>query len=682
MRLENPTPVLAAENPGDLPGSWFGKDIPVGTFKKCLLYLFLFGLIIRAGFLLEHAHSPSFGVLTLDQKYYDMVAKMLLTGEDLHQLHGLRPLLYPMFLAFLYKLGGAHGIDLAVIVQHLFGVGTGLVVALLGARLFRHRLCGIVGGVLFLLAPVPLYFEGELLIEPSYTFLICLALWLHLRAAETAGARSGLLWLLCGGIIALAAQARANILVFLAVYPLLAGWRCWRMRGCGAGALWPLLGLLGALVIAVPWGVFNMRQTDHFHLIPNAGGVNLYLGNKRTSDGMVPAQERRVTYGERYEDSVEIWAREEYDAAMRAAGRVPEADPMAISRYWTARAIAEIKADPSAWLHLIAKKCWLTLWNTEVPNNKSFAFLQQEFTMLRLLPVRWVVLLMLAPAGIWAAVKYGNRDALFILLVYVSLYLAANVAFFICDRYRYPVWPVMAAIAGGGLLAALQAIVRHRLRAALGMVAGMAVMAALSLPNWFDAQLPNFARDYLFRSIAWYEKGHFPEALSDINRSVQLDPLDATALQQRGNILLALNRLDEAKTDYEQTLKLTPDDGSVWNNYGDALEGLGQTNEAFQAFTRATQSQPPSHNAYLSLIFLQLRANHLDEAEALLAQLDKQSPGPEDAVRLAIRSILARKRGDTAQADALEQKARSLDADATSWAITRATMAGPSMKSN
>ena len=84
-------------------GSVFGKDISAAAFKNYLVYLFLLGLIVRAGFLVEHARSPSFGVLTLDQKYYDSAAKMLLAGEDLHQLHGLRPLLYPMFGASLLQ---------------------------------------------------------------------------------------------------------------------------------------------------------------------------------------------------------------------------------------------------------------------------------------------------------------------------------------------------------------------------------------------------------------------------------------------------------------------------------------------------------------------------------------------------------------------------------------------------
>jgi hypothetical protein len=48
-----------------------------------------------------------------------------------------------------------------------------------------------------------------------------------------------------------------------------------------------------------------------------------------------------------------------------------------------------------------------------------------------------------------------------------------------------------------------------------------------------------------------------------------------------------------------------------------------------------------------------------------------------DAAALATRSVLARLRGDAIRADALEQQARRLDADATAWAIERAGNAGP-----
>lgn len=649
--------------------SIFAGDISAATFRKFLVYLLIAGLVARAGFLVEHSRSPSFGVLTLDQKYYDTAARMIVNGEDLHQLHGLRPLLYPLFLAVLYKIGGAHGVDLAIVTQHLLGVLTGWLVALLGARLFNNRRAGLVGGALYLLAPVPLYFEGELLIESSYVCLICAGLLLVFFAARTPPPGSAWLWLLSGALTVLTAQARPNIFLFMAVYPLMAGWRWWHSRQ--SASLLPLLALVGGVVMAVPWGFVNKMQSDHFLVLPANGGANLYLGNKRTADGMVPEQERRVTYGERYEDSEEIWARQEYRAAMRARGQEPDTNPIAVSRYWTKRALAEIAAAPGPWLKLLAKKCWLLFWNAEIPNNKAFAFLQTEFTWLRVLPVRWVVLLMFAPAGIWAAAKWGQRGALFVLLTYLATYSASDVAFFVCDRYRYPLWPAMAALAGGGLLFFVETILSRRWRTCAFIAGSTAVMAAISLPNWFEAKLPSFARDYLFRSIAWYEKGRFPEALSDIEHSLALDPGEVTALHHCGNVLLALNRYDDASKDYEKTLKIEAEDGGIWNDYGIALDKLGRTNEAEQAFHRAIQCDPPSKNAFLNLAFDEIHAGDLNAAVATLNQIEKLETRPNPII-LALRSVIARKQGDPATAASLEKQARSLDAAAAQWVLDRA----------
>ena len=206
----------------------------------------------------------------------------------------------------------------------------------------------------------------------------------------------------------------------------------------------------------------------------------------------------------------------------------------------------------------------------------------------------------------------------------------------------------------------------------MGLAAGMILMALLSLPDWFGAKLPSFALDYRLRSIAWYEKGQFPQALSDIDRSIALNPGDMTSLDHRANVLLALNRLDEARQGYERTLKISAEDGGVWNNYGVALEGLGRANEALEAYRRATQSHPPSKNAFLGLAFAQIRAGRFAEAADAVEQFAKLEQGP-NAVVLALRSVLARRRGQTDEAGALEKQARALDSNAAAWAIERAT---------
>jgi Tfp pilus assembly protein PilF len=491
----------------------------------------------------------------------------------------------------------------------------------------------------------------------------------HLWAADTRGSKSAWLWVLAGAILALAGQARPNVLAFLMIYPAFAAMQWFRSRQ--ASSFLPLLGLCGALLMGACWGVINLKQSSTFHLLPSAGGANLYLGNKRGAKGITVEQERRMSYSDRYQEAIEVWAREEYQSAMRAQGQQPTDDSTAVSRYWTHRAIEEIKAAPVAWLGLILKKCCLSLWNTEIPNNKSFAFLQEEAVSLKLLPVRWVILLMLFPAGVWAAWKSGNRNSLFILLIYVASYSAGNVAFFICDRYRSPIWPAMAVIAAGGL-AVLARVLQARDFRSLGWTASsMAIAAAISLPNWTGIKLPSFARDYLFRSIACYEKGRFPEALNDVNRSLELDPSDASALQQRGNVLCALDQPAAARQSFEQALRLSPAEAVTLNNLGVVNEQLGDTNAAMAAFRAATQCDPPSKNAFVSLACIQIRSGMFSDAEQTLRSLEKIVSGP-DAAMLALQSLLAHHAGDVPRADGLEAQARSLDKATVAWVLERA----------
>ena len=59
--------------------------------------------------------------------------------------------------------------------------------------------------------------------------------------------------------------------------------------------------------------------------MPGSGGVNFYLGNKQNADGMVPRQDRRVTHGDEYRDSVQVFAREEYARRHAVDPAIPSA---------------------------------------------------------------------------------------------------------------------------------------------------------------------------------------------------------------------------------------------------------------------------------------------------------------------------------------------------------------------
>ena len=360
---------------------------------------------------------------------------------------------------------------------------------------------------------------------------------------------------------------------------------------------------------------------------------------------------------------------------MRAQGRQPDTDPMAISSYWTTRAFDDDPGGSGGLADLMAKKCWLTLWNAEVPNNKAFAFLQERI----LLAARSASALGgVADVGAGRNLgggKMGESKCAF--------HPAGLCGPLLRRQYRLlhlRSLPLSGVARDGG----------HQRRRVDGgprndpppagartacLLAGMALLAALSLHNWFGAKLPSFARDYFFRSIAWYEKGRFEEALADINRSVELDPIETTALHHRGNVLFALNHFEEARKAYKQTLKFSPGEGGVWNNLGAALDELGRTDEALNALRHATECKPPSKNAFLGLAFIQFRSGRLDDAAATLDQIERLDGGADAAV-LATRSALERRRGNAQQAEALEQQARRLDPNAAAWAIERASKTG------
>ncbi|MDX1632341.1 MAG: glycosyltransferase family 39 protein, partial [Thermoanaerobaculia bacterium] len=174
------------------------------------------GLLIRLLYFTEHLSSPFFGVAILDEAFYDAVARALLAWEEVTAIDpGFRPLLYPAFLAVAYGIGGTWDVVTAVGLQHLLGIGAGLLVAWIAVRLSGSRRAGFGAGLLYLLAGPPLYFEGERLITTLFTFLMVGVLAALVRA-EKRPENPGR-WILAGLVAALAAMARPNALVVLPV---------------------------------------------------------------------------------------------------------------------------------------------------------------------------------------------------------------------------------------------------------------------------------------------------------------------------------------------------------------------------------------------------------------------------------------------------------------------------------
>lgn len=620
--------------------------------RRMLLWLFAGGVILRLLYAVEHAGSPFFRVPILDEAFYDSVARALAAGEPVSAVNpAFRPLLYPALLSIAYRLGVDWGLPLALGAQHLLGIGTALLVAVLSMRLYGRAAAGALAGGLYLLAGPPLFFEGELLITTLFTALGAALLFLLSRAgADSATWR----WALAGAMLGVMASARANALVLALAFPLAAcllpGSASRLRRGLLASTA------LAALFASLVAGALLQREPlGRFQLVPGGGGVNLYLGNKRGADGMVPRQDRHQSYGDVYRDSVQLFAYAVYREETGDDSRPP--DSGYVSRFWIGKAIEEIRADPAAWLGLMAKKCVLLCWNREIPNNKSFAFVAgEESRLLGLLPVRFWLLFALGGGGVLALLARPPSSPLSLrqrsLALWLGLYLlllgGAVVLYFVNARYRLPLWPALAVFAGGGGVALVD-ILRGRAGAPASLgrrVAALALcggLALLSLVNWFSVPPITPHRDYFFRSLAHSLKGNTEAALADAQRSVELGPRDAAAHFQLAAMALEQGRIKLAERHAVIAVSLEPKEPRVLNQLGIILERRGKLPEAYQAYVRATEVGRGFSAAWVNAALLELRAGEVERAAHRIERAEKL--GDRSVALQCARAFLELKRG-------------------------------------
>ncbi len=82
------------------------------------------------------------------------------------------------------------------------------------------------------------------------------------------------------------------------------------------------------------------------------------------------------------------------------------------------------------------------------------------------------------------------------------------------------------------------------------------------------------------------------EALNDFNRTLDLNPGLAVAYRNRGELLAALGRTEEAIADYDSALAQMPHDAELYDMRGHALHRSGRYDEAIADFGEAVQLAP------------------------------------------------------------------------------------------
>jgi tetratricopeptide (TPR) repeat protein len=633
------------------------------------------GIVLAAAFVLRmvffyfnQRNNPVFNYPIMDALYHSEWAEDILAGgtwaaDDVY----FRGPLYPYLLAFLYKISHS-SIAFVVFVQHVMGTLSAGLLYLLAREYFSPRVAFVAGVVGALYWPL-VYFEGDLLIETFFMLLNVVAFVLFAKAARRHRLR---LYAAAGIALGLSAVARPSILIFFPAVPLF----IWlTSRRPGAPDTTPVPGWLCrfavtavavALVIA-PVMVRNYRVGHAFVPVAASGGVNFYIGNNPQSDGstaIVPGT--RASWWGGYEDAIAIAERDE-GKKLRLAE---------VSDYYFARGLDYWDAQPGAAARLTIKKLRVFWAGPERANNKFIYFFWHLAGMKYVpLPGFWLV----APLGLLGMVLlWPRRRELSMLYLFVALYSAGVVAFFVNARFRLPVVPVLILFAAYAAVWLVEHYRERNLRVFRAVV--VLVVAAVivnsdylwvrqmrsyaeaishnSLGNAYikmglkDTALDHFmladqinrkdptpayqliARDvdYNLGTLLW-EKGLCSRAIDALSRVGGSDSIALTALDHLGDCLLKRNDVQQAASAYQRFLQIEPNDvrgvtgmarcHAATGNYDAALKML-------EPVVDPTQSVYPP--AYLALADIQRATGRIDAAIESYTQIARYTGYERDAL--------------------------------------------------
>ena len=646
-----------AATPGRLPWSWLAA-IAIVAFA------------VRAWLATQLYDTALFQRPQLDSWEFLLWARDIDKGEMFRWLATSHGPAYAYFLALLLKLGGDSPFIASLLQGALGSVVCGLV-AVLAARVFGDRRAGLAAGVLLALYGPLVYIELSLFAEGLFIFLLVLGLWV-LTGSRTRGG-----WALAAGLafgFAAVTRATALPLLPLAAGIVLLGRSHWPRR---AGA-WMLLGWLA---VVGPVIVLVRVSSGDWLPVQSFGGLNFYMGNRIGASG---TPEARLGSG--------------WDLLFYEPERHGIHGDAARERYFMAKARHEIAERPMAFVAGLGRKAFWMLQADEIRDMVNF--FRQQMPALAWLP-GFGLLLPLAVWGCWLA----RRTLSPFLWLYLALFVFSNVAIVVAARYRIPLVPVLAVLAGGAVVWLGERLRRDRLRE---LVPAVAVLIAVTVVTRLHEHAPshNFAEEWGLTAGSLIGLERYDEAAVAVQRALAENPRWAHALVQQANLRMragdvagaeeSLRAAVAASPDYEQArlglglalarrhdlagaerelrhaLWLVPGDTKVMADLGDVMLANGKVDEATPIYRQLVERDPQQVDAWMALARIDGAAGRPAEGVALATKATEEAPDRADAwLLLAMLSLDAHDAAQAEKALASAEKLAGPDAPPVSlgWAM-------------
>lgn len=558
-----------------------------------LCAILILGALLRGIHLTEFRRAPDFTQPQVDADLHNYWARGLAFSDwepkndnpdpEIRTTPYFRPPGYPYLLALLYTVGGP-----GFIFPRLVQMGFGLLSALLAFRIARPRLGPLVALLwagMMATYPVFIYFEAEFQ-EPA--IFICLLLLLLGQLLAWGERPSWLRALLSGVLLGLAGLIRPNALLLL---PAAALWmlrtgspRRWRM----AGAL-----LLAAGLAILPATLRNWAVAHEFVPISTNGGINLFIGNNQSAQGLVVANTEVGTLDTCYD-----WPDIVRNLSRKLGRPVTHAEA---SRWFQEQAIAFMSSHPATTAGLLLRKAALFLGPLEPQDNKILQGERTLYTILRVSPWSFPLVLSLGLSGIalWvyrarsreaAGAAPGDRGhaLLRLSLLFAVTWILSFLPFAVTARYRAPLVPLLLLFAAMFLTSVAGEWRRGTRQRSFPWIAAAGVLLVLTHVN-FAGYEPSLARWHYQRGIAYKNLGQLPAARSEYELALAENPNHLGATRDLGAALASLGRIGESIPYFERAVQRDQSHAVTWMNLATAYEATGRDEEAVAAYGRVVE---------------------------------------------------------------------------------------------
>ncbi|MBN2497669.1 MAG: glycosyltransferase family 39 protein [Deltaproteobacteria bacterium] len=536
-------------------------------------------ITLRLLFLASWAATPLFQAPYGDEQNFHLTALALIDPDARPQAFLYQPL-YSFYLAGLYSIFGP---DPALVrsLQLLVSLAGLLVFYGLGRELAGPA-CGKLAALAIALYGPLVFFEGHLLAPGIVVPLAAAALWCLLRA----GLRDRT-WLLApaGALLGLAAMGRPNLLVLVAPAGL---WWLWRQAGWKARLAGLGLAACGLAAGLSPAWIHNAVQGAGFVPISTAGGISFYIGNSPGAKGRF-----YVPRGERIDASSHAAYRASLAAiACRAEGRA--LDDSEVSAYWYRRGLGFWAEQPAQAVALVGRKLVLAVNSEEMPIHNPY-FVGVELVPVLGLLLRFGVLFAFAVLG---AVLYFRVRGVGLLVASALVYLGSLLVFYVADRYRIQLVPMLVPLAALGVIA-LSRLFRSRglLRSWPALALLAVAFAATQPPAISDAARTRaFVGAYNLMGKASGDRGDLDQAERYFQKAVALagPGHGAAARANLGLIMEKRGQLDSAMDWYRQAAQIDPENRFSRRHLAQLAERRGEIEAALRWWEdlRAIEADP------------------------------------------------------------------------------------------